>query len=77
MSKLPPAQQKVIDYIAANGYIPERDVRPQTKGALWDAGLIDFETISVLARIDPNRMTLGRVGIDAFVLTEKGKMHVT
>lgn len=75
--KLTPAQRKVIDAIAEHGYIAENSVKRNVRDVLWRWCLIDFESVSIVARIDPNRMTMGRINIDAYVLTDKGRRWLT
>lgn len=77
MSKLTPAQQEMIDTIARDGYLEEDRANKNVRARLYEQGLIAYKSISVVARIDRNRMTMGRVNIDAYVLTEKGKQYAT
>ena len=75
MAKLTTAQRKVLATIAEQGYIEEDRVKRPVRGALWDMGLIDYESISVIRQIQPTRMTMGRFNIDAYVFTEKGRAY--
>lgn len=77
MGKLTPAQQEMIDTIARDGYLEEDRANKNVRAPLYEQGLIAYKSVSTIARIDRNRMTMGVVYVDAYVLTEKGKQYAT